>query len=357
MAAVGSGRAAGWDRLTAEQMNLIKDKFIPFAPRWGSTGYASQDAWLRAARATKENRIAGTFWAIVTASGAPVVSPKKSLEGALAAFQQLPQKDRQPAVEERGPQNLKLDFLADQEPPPGAMFVQVYCRVLERNTEGQLQAAHTVDLTEFGGRPGGNSLPNRINEPQREYLWLTEAEAQSLAPGDRRQGASYAVPAAIRQRIFLFYLYNWFADSGGGYWDPQVLRTSKLTLTVAKKSATSVRLRLEGMALFKRQVKPGPEPRESGQKGIPDPYAESYDARLLGVLEYDVARKQFSRFDAVALGDYRGHWGLAVKATPIPVGFAFQLDPRNLPNGRHAPYALSALNAHYWAPDQWKGRK
>jgi hypothetical protein len=97
---------------------------------------------------------------------------------------------------------------------------------------------------------------------------------------------------------------------------------------------------------------------ESGQKGVPDPYEISYDAKLYGVLEYDLKKEKFVRFDAVALGDYRGHWGLSLKVKPVPVGFAFQLDPRDLPpEGRHAPYALSAVKEHYWAADKWTGKK
>ncbi len=88
MAAMDSGRAAGWNKLTAEQMDLIKTKFVPYAPRWGSTGYATQDRWNRefwkkSAAVQHQNRIQGTFWSIVTASGDPVVNPKKTLEGAL----------------------------------------------------------------------------------------------------------------------------------------------------------------------------------------------------------------------------------------------------------------------------------
>jgi hypothetical protein len=100
----------------------------------------------------------------------------------------------------------------------------------------------------------------------------------------------------------------------------------------------------------------GPNP-ESGQKGVPDPYEIFYDASLYGALDYDVAKQKFLRFDAVALGDYRGHWGLALKVKPVPVGFAFNLDSRELPEGRHAPFALSALREHYWSADQWKPRR
>jgi hypothetical protein len=100
----------------------------------------------------------------------------------------------------------------------------------------------------------------------------------------------------------------------------------------------------------------GIDAKASGQKGLPERHEASYDARLFGVLEYDRARKKLVRFDAVALGDYRGHWGFALKVKPVPVGFAFQLDPRDLPHGRHAPFVLTILKDHYWAADQWKGR-
>src|SRR5262245_8811040 len=141
MAAMDSGRAAGWKQLTAEQMALINEKFIPYAPRWGSTGYVSQDAWKKeaskkAAAVKHANRMPGTFWSIITANGTPVVSDKKTLEGALEAFQQLPEADRQPVIEERGAHNPNLEFFPDQEPPPGAMFVQVYCRPVEKAADG-----------------------------------------------------------------------------------------------------------------------------------------------------------------------------------------------------------------------------
>jgi hypothetical protein len=356
--------------LTAAQMTILKEKFVPYAPRFGSTGYASQDNWFKEARKkaaeTKHaNRIPGTFWSIYTASGEPVVSPKKTLDLMLEAFAELPEKERQPAIEEREPHNPKLQH-ADQEPPSGATFIQVYCRALEKGDTGQFKVAHTVDLTEFGGRPSGNSMPGHLHEPQREWLWLKETEVRSLDPGNRAKGESYAFPAAIRQRIFLFYLYNWFTNSGGGYWGPRLLRSGDLTLTVEEKTGDIVRLRLQGNALFEGLIGKGTEPHggnmfgpnpESGQKGVPDPYEIFYDARLTGVLEYDVAKKKFTRFDAVALGDYRGHWGLSLKVKPVPVAFAFQLDTQERPNGRHAPYALSSLNEYYWAADQWKPRR
>jgi hypothetical protein len=372
MAALGNGRAAGWNKLTAEQMSLIDNKFVPYASRFGSTGYATQDAWFKASHkkaneAKHANRIRGTFWEIVTASGEPVISPDSTLEGALKAYRELPESARRPAIEDRGPHNPNPDFHPDHSPPAGAVFIKVYCRALDRASDDKLTIAHHVDLTEFGGRPSGNSLPNRLQEPQREWLWLTADEARALAPGTRGRGETYAVPPAVRQRMFLFYLYNWYSNSGGGYWGPRLLKQAELNLTVQERDGDRVLLRLEGTALFDGLIGKGMPPHggnmygphpESGQKDVPNPYEIRYDARLLGVVEYNQKTGKFTRFDAVALGDYRGHWGLALKVKPVPIAFAFQLDTRDIPpEGRHAPFALMDLPNFYWAADKWTGKR
>jgi hypothetical protein len=175
-----------------------------------------------------------------------------------------------------------------------------------------------------------------------------------------------AIPEAVRQRILLFYVFNWFVNSGGGYWAPKHLRESALELTVQERSPKAVRLRLAGRALYKGEAPVGKSlggqifslsPRETGQKNLPPTYRVNWDVRIEGVLEYDPGKKQFTRFDAVALGDYQGPWGLSYKEQPVPVGISFELDKRELgPERRHAPYVLSALREHYWAPQNWKPR-
>jgi hypothetical protein len=347
-------------------MKLLKEGFVGYAPRFGSTGYKAEDEWLAKALArdaSKGCRIRGTLWVIVTASGRGVKGDHKSPSEALAAFHQLPEADRRAAVEDRGAYNPSLRF-ADVPPPPGALFVNVYCRPLERDARGGFRHARTVDLTEFGGRVSGNGLPTDFSEPQRECLWLAEAEWKALIPEKPREGDRLAIPAAVRQRLFLFYLFNWFVNSGGGYWAPQHLRDGDLALSVQEVSPKAVRLRLHGHASFKGEAPLGkslgghiytPVPSESGQKNLPARYRIAYDVRLEGALEYDPAAKKFTRFDAVALGDYQGPWGLAYKEKPVPVGIAFRLDRRELgPERRHAPFALSALREHYWAADRWR---
>jgi hypothetical protein len=174
------------------------------------------------------------------------------------------------------------------------------------------------------------------------------------------------VPAAVRQRILLFYVFNWYSLSGGGHWLPQQLRDGVLSLTVDEASAKKVRLRLHGHASFKDECAayrtdrgtgkrfPVLPTHETGQK-LPDRLVKVYDVKIEGALEYDPVAKKLTRFDAVALGDYRGTWGIAYKEKPIPVGIAFQVDTRKLgPEQRHAPYGLSAVREHYWAADRWR---
>src|SRR5262245_35253478 len=146
MAAFGKGgRGRGWDRLSDDEMRLLREKFVPYAPRFGSTGYASQDRWLREVfrdNRGQECRVNGTLWAIVTASGARVKGRHKNLAAALAAYRKMPESERRPVVEDRGPHDPRL-FYADVPPPPGTMFVNVYCRVLERDGKGGFRHAKT----------------------------------------------------------------------------------------------------------------------------------------------------------------------------------------------------------------------
>ena len=344
-------------------MKVIREKFVPYAPRWGSTGYANQDKWLHETllrgRATV-TRIRGTQWEIYTANGTLVLG-NGTLEGALEAFSKLPEKDRKPEIEPRGTYDPNL-VGADQPPTPGTVFIHAYCRPLERTAGDKLAPARNLDMTEFGGHGRRD-----FSEPQRDSLWLTPAEVASLLPATPQKGQTLSVPAPIRTRMYLFYLYNWFANSGGGFWGPRHLKSAELSLTVEEVSARSVRLVLQGEANFLLRNKTGKymphghvfqvDAKESQQVGLPEEYETTYDARLYGAVEFDRATGKLTRFDAVALGDYKGHWVHWLKVKPVPLGFAFTLDTRelDLETQRHAPFPLSRTRVNYWTPDQWKG--
>jgi hypothetical protein len=72
-------------------MKLIRERFVPYAPRWGSTGYASQDKWLHQTTLSGRlnvTRIRGTQWDLYTANGT-LVQGNGTLEGALEAYAKL----------------------------------------------------------------------------------------------------------------------------------------------------------------------------------------------------------------------------------------------------------------------------
>ena len=94
-----------------------------------------------------------------------------------------------------------------------------------------------------------------------------------------------------------------------------------------------------------------------------------YDARLNGVVVYDRASKRIARWDMVALGDYTGCWFAGhkgwIEATPrapLPLGFAFELDPSayRVPAQRRRPrsfvhaYIFRDREAFYWDPLKWE---
>ena len=83
---------------------------------------------------------------------------------------------------------------------------------------------------------------------------------------------------------------------------------------------------------------------------------------------YDRDRQRVARWDLGALGDYAGRWFAgnkgwqeAPRARPMPLGFAFELDPTAYdfpPEGRrprsfmHA-YIFRTAEEHYWDPELW----
>jgi hypothetical protein len=93
-----------------------------------------------------------------------------------------------------------------------------------------------------------------------------------------------------------------------------------------------------------------------------------YDARLEGTLVYDRTQRKFTRFDVAGLGDFSGRWFAgnngwkeATTEAPLPVGFAFEVDPTayDLPPERRRPrsfvhaYIFHSREEHYWDPDKW----
>jgi hypothetical protein len=324
---------------------------------------------------------------IITASGKSVKAslrgwpgPGRGLQGALAEFKKLPEADRKPVIEDRGP--FKDGYgVYTASPPEGGLIIHVYHRPLNREASGRfvpLKDPQKLDFSEFGGPPKASKRLGwgDFSEPQRDDLWLTKEEWRSLIPASPNKGDTIQVPAAIRLRIFALYLFNDFSQFGG-VWRPNNIQSGDLSVTVADVSPMAIHLTIGGSVVLHREHEKG----KAGdfyrrQPKLPEKIVWSYEARLHGAITYDVQQKAITRFDLVALGDYRGPWGYGtsagglVKAEPVPLGFAFELDGRNLPSEQRnrTPYALFVCNKvnffaggrgdlDYWALDKAQGKE
>jgi hypothetical protein len=217
-------------------------------------------------------------------------------------------------------------------PPPDGLVVAVFVRQLKRDSSGSLSRIAPIELRQQDLYPHWYAW---MTQPAHTNLWLTKAEWQSLLPARLVKGETYPVPAAIRKRVFRFHL----VDNTFGLpvpWKPDQIRAGELNLTV-EETSPMVRLRLYGSALLTTQ----PDPDQS---------KHGYDAKLTGVLEYDPARKRFTRFDVVALGDCWGgdyEGGRFKRPGRTPLGVAFRLTAGENAIDRVPPLVHMDLKSDY----------
>jgi len=149
-----------------------------------------------------------------------------------------------------------------------------------------------------------------------------------LVPESPTRGARVAVPGPIRDRIIRFHLANG-AKRLVRPWRREDIRSGEMALTLVEASPETLRLRLDGSASLRSGA--DAERAESG-----------YTPRLVGLLEYDVRRGQFRRFDFVALGEC---WGSTNDSSNpalcgpyrYTLGIAFELSSGLLPSDRLPP--------------------
>jgi hypothetical protein len=114
-------------------------------------------------------------------------------------------------------------------------------------------------------------------------------------------------------RLFRYHLINGTFGLPEKWWPGEYLR-GELTLTVEEVSPV-LRLRIRGSALLASD-----KDLAKAQRG--------YDTWLSGALEYDPARKAFTRFDLVSVGDWCGgdrEGNRFVRPGKVPLGIAFEL--------------------------------
>jgi hypothetical protein len=263
----------------------------------------------------------------------------KDIEKALAAWDKLPPVERKPGavqVEDRGP----FDPSKSVTPPPGGLIIREFYRELQQDGKGVLFAPRKRSELQSGGR-----RYEILEEPNRDFLWLTEAEWKSLVPEAPKEGDTFPLPVSVRDRLLRFHLVD-AAKGLVGPWERDQIRKGELSLTVTEVSPEKIGLRLEGAALL-------------ADKSDPAAAATVLDARLLGRLDYDRKARRLTRFDLVAVGSYRGmrvecEGVTGAKQVQTTLAFAFELVPADSwdrsvpPRGTRLVSGSSASLADYF---------
>jgi hypothetical protein len=197
-------------------------------------------------------------------------------------------------------------------PPAGGLIVKAFIRNLKRDEQGNLARIAREDLKNKTQFPDWNPI---YIEPSHYHLWLTEAEWKSIIAEAMKlkQGDQFPVPDGIQKRILRYHLLNGTFGLPGA-WRLEDIRAGSLMFKLDAASPT-LRLRLNGSALLANH-----SDLDKAERG--------YDARLQGLLEYDLGRKAVTRFDFVAIGDYWGgdyEGGRFKRPGRTPLGIAFEL--------------------------------
>ena len=262
---------------------------------------------------------------LVTADGKVLGSClRESLASLLEKWNALPAEQRQPGAIKVPELRGRDARWAWADPPAGSIVLKVFARNLKRDGD-----AHLVR----GDYLYPKSWPSK--DAYRDSLWITRSEWQALVPKNPQSGDVVNVPDTLRQRVFRFCLNERFRTYDRP-WKPDELRGGKISVTVNEVSKTRVRLRFDGFASIASDA----DTRMA---------TNGYDGSLLGWLEYDRDKQQFTRFDVLALGE---SWWNEPSSDPafaelfaknfgrITVGVSFQLAPpgsgfARIPPGSH----------------------
>ena len=194
------------------------------------------------------------------------------LKKGLADWDKLPESDRKPGAVTVPKYTVDPELAKKSrrltKPPANTLILRSYIRGLK---------------SEAGKLIGPKIIPQMYNipaEPNRDFVWLQEAEWKSLMPADVAKGRTFSVPESVRDRICYWHI------AGGyhclpGYYSNEQFQSKEMNLTVESATDEAVSLRLTGSAVVKKGT--------------------TY--RFHGVLKYSPRTKSFNRFDVVALAD------------------------------------------------------
>lgn len=291
----------------------------------------------------------------MTSAGRLLSGTVKGKGGLAAALEEVLEQYAKLPEAERHPKTVAGEVQPQPAPPPGGLVLTIYDRLLGRDNKGEYRLPEKDDF---------EGLRTEAPHGQRSSLWLTAAECKSLVPDKPHEDQTIKVAAKLAKRIFLYGLVPqslWVVEEN---WKPNSVLSGELNVTVEKVTAQAVHLRIWGAALLSG---PGILHTWPDRKFIKN-VENCYDARLEGVIVFDRSKQQITQWNMVALGDFSGRWFAgnkgwkeATAAAPLPLAFAFEVDPTayQLPPEQRRPrsfmhaYIFRNQEAHYWDPDQW----
>jgi hypothetical protein len=281
----------------------------------------------------------------------------QGLKQVLDSYASLPEAERRPA-------KVDSEEMPVPPPPPGGLVLTIYDRLLGCTAEGECRLPTGQDL---------EGIRTHAPSGQRSSLWLTAEECRSLIPAEPQIGEAHSVPEKLARRIALYGLWPqtlWVVEHT---WQPDSVRQAKLELTPIEVTEQMLKLRVHGSVVLAAKARLKRYPTSEFVKDLEN----CFDAGLEGIMVYDRSAKRITQWDTVALGDYSGamfttrekdgrpvgddQWREATRESPVPLGFAFELDQTayDSPPERRRPrsfvhaYILRDRDEFYWDPDKW----
>lgn len=324
-------------------MALLREKFVCVALDARKERGEYKDADGDFVRATNCVTVTASGSVCVVTAGARALGPygspgagmEKWLREKLKAWDALPEAERAPGAvsvprADVDPRRAALT------PPPGALIVRVFNRHLGGEGFDTLRYAVAEDYL-----PGASKADvERYAMAQNDFMWIPEPEWRALVPPDPKTGDRVPVPASFALRLFRYHLDPARGFTEGANFSRSGAEAGRLALSVAEAGPDRVRLSLEGSADLR-------------QAGRDEP--AWYRPAIRGVLDYDPAKRAFTRFDLLALGPASGlptdaNGKVAFRAGAYPVGIAFELVEAPTPAERLHPRGARDNPAAYLAP-------
>lgn len=255
---------------------------------------------------------------------------RRDLQNILKKWQSLPQAERTPGavkVDDAGPMAANVQAIA---PPPNALILRTYHRLLTRETDGGVRKVRPSDYPEkfkLGEKDTWITHYGERWEAQPDFMWILEAEWKAIVKPNPVKGDRYPLLEAVADRMTRAHLTMGMAYGECGICGKDSVRSRSLTLTVADVSADTVELRLEGSAALGAEYETSEKQDRKGSREGKS--VQGFEPKVLGYLTWDRKAGAFTRFDVIALGDAYGTPGgdhyFNYRPGRYPIGISLEL--------------------------------